>query len=512
LAPLALFRCDASPAIGAGHVTRCLALAEALVEADWSVSFAVEHETVATVPTIATGCDLQELDGEPKDEPASLRRQFPDGVDLLVVDHYGRDVSFERACRGWARRILVMDDGTGRQHDCDLLVDAAASEQAIYAGCVPATTRMLLGPPHALIRQAFVTRRESALQRRDGRAVNEILLSFGAADPQNANAVALEALDCFVDDISVIVAMSSLSPQVKEVRRRLRGRAQLALDADMAQLMTEADLAVGAAGVSAFERAALGLPSILVTLADNQRGVAEILTGVGAAVDGGKLGRDFAPRLRRLARELVDDPAARIRIAEAANQFVDGRGAQRLLLAVVGEARVSDGSFVRLRLAEANDERRLLELQHESQMRKYFRNPAIPNATEHARWMRRMLSDKDAVLAIIELNGQNAGMLRLDRQGRQGLAHYATSIAVSAPLRGRGVASAALSLIRRMKPMAIFEAHIMPENTASTQLFLRAGFVREDGDHYLSRPGTCGSLVQALEQGDARSGYSGRKL
>jgi RimJ/RimL family protein N-acetyltransferase len=63
-----------------------------------------------------------------------------------------------------------------------------------------------------------------------------------------------------------------------------------------------------------------------------------------------------------------------------------------------------------------------------------------------------------------------------------------------------------------MKPMAIFEAHIMPENTASTQLFLRAGFVREDGDHYLSRPGTCGSLVQALEQGDARSGYSGRKL
>src|SRR5262245_36129965 len=144
--PLALFRCDASPAIGAGHVVRCLALAEELVDAGWRVAFAVGDETISTVPRLAEiGIDVAVLDTTDT-ESSALARQFSGEADLLVVDHYACEAAFEHACRSFAQRIVVLDDGTGRMHDCDVLVDAAASEAAAYATHVPPHARVLSGP------------------------------------------------------------------------------------------------------------------------------------------------------------------------------------------------------------------------------------------------------------------------------------------------------------------------------------------------------------------------------
>ena len=111
-----------------------LPLAEALAETGWRAEFAVAPGTFSMVPALPIGdFAVHELGGD-RDEPAALRDYCPDGVDLFVVDHYQRDIQFEEACRGWARQILVMDDATGRRHDCDILVDAAASDRSVYEG------------------------------------------------------------------------------------------------------------------------------------------------------------------------------------------------------------------------------------------------------------------------------------------------------------------------------------------------------------------------------------------
>ena len=190
-----------------------------------------------------------------------------------------------------------MDDATGRRHDCDILVDAAAADRSVYAGAVPAPARLLLGPAYALMRRTFSERREEALRRRDGRAVKNILVSFGATDPWNATSVALSALESTAEDHAITVALSSQAPHLDEVRAKLHGQMQLVLDADMAKLMTEADLAIGAAGASSYERAVLGLPSVIVTLADNQRNLCKSLIRSGAAVDAGALDGDVKMRL-----------------------------------------------------------------------------------------------------------------------------------------------------------------------------------------------------------------------
>jgi UDP-2,4-diacetamido-2,4,6-trideoxy-beta-L-altropyranose hydrolase len=148
IAPRALFCCNASAATGAGHVSRCLALAEELNAAGWVVNFAVGADTLSIMPRLADGGLLiAEAPEFGSHEPDALHRQFPGGVDLLVVDDYSRDVAFEQACRAFARRILVIDDGTGRKHDCDVLLDSGATEAARYSGLVPEHASMLSARP-----------------------------------------------------------------------------------------------------------------------------------------------------------------------------------------------------------------------------------------------------------------------------------------------------------------------------------------------------------------------------
>jgi UDP-2,4-diacetamido-2,4,6-trideoxy-beta-L-altropyranose hydrolase len=334
-APVALFRCDASPTIGAGHVTRCLALAEILSETGWRIAFTVRPETVQTVPALAASGFKVRVLGDSNHELEALCAETSGNADLLVVDHYQWDVAVEQACRSFARKILVLDDATGRDHDCDVLIDAAAAGPEAYAGHVPAHARVLAGPAYALMRRSFVLHRPAALARRDGRPVKEILVSCGATDPTNVTSLVLDALDDVAHDVTVTVVLSSRAPKVDDVRRRLRGKARLLLDADnMADLMSYADLAIGAPGASAYERAVLGLPSILVTLADNQRGIARLMEEAGAAADGGVIDDGFAPRLGRIVERLLADGWARTRMAQAASALIDGRGAMMILKAV----------------------------------------------------------------------------------------------------------------------------------------------------------------------------------
>lgn len=484
----AIFRCDASPSIGAGHVSRCVAFAEALAAAGWLVRFVVGSETIATVPALAEcAFDVCVLAAGRERDLGALAVHAGEVADLLVIDHYELDHVFERSCRAWSHRIVVFDDATGRRHDCDVLVDASASDAAAYAGRVPADARLLLGPRYALMRRAFAERRPEALRRRDGRPVTEILVSFGATDPLNAASVVLASLDRFADEVTITVAMSSQAPHVEDIRRRLRGRGRLALDADMAELMTRVGLAIGAAGTSAFERAVLGLPSIVVALVENQRGIARMLIDANAAADAGSLDAEAPLRIASLLEAFIQDPASRVRMAQAASNIVDGQGSQRLLIAAVGEARAHDGSPVRMRLAESGDEAWLLELQREPQTRRYFRNSRNPTEVEHALWMRRTLGNPDILLVVIDDGGENVGTLRLDRL-HNGVDAFEVSIAIHPQYHGRGIGSAALSLAPRLRPAATLEAEILPENAASLALFTRAGYEMIGVNRYRCQP------------------------
>ena len=332
---LVVFRADAGPAIGSGHVMRCLSLASIFAEGGWEIGFAANDETYRSVAALSeTRIRCVSLPDAAADEPPTMRQQWQEGANILVVDHYERGAVFEHACRGWARRILVLDDLANRDHDADVLVDAGNSS-VDYRGLVGGRCKILAGPEYAIVHAAFRMIRDRALARRDGRSVGRVLVSFGQGDAPNATMRALTALDQVHFSGEVDAVLGRAAPHLNEVQARANGRIRVHVDArEMHVLMTHADIAIGAGGVTTWERCCLGLPSVVVTLADNQVHQADIIAQEGAAISVGRVDAGIEWRLADALRCYFGEDRLRIAAAQAASGMVDGHGCARIIAAL----------------------------------------------------------------------------------------------------------------------------------------------------------------------------------
>jgi len=331
-----VFRADAGPGIGGGHVVRSLALAGALAARGWRCAFAVRAPTPETVPALArSGHEVLALEGHPGAEPAAIAGAFPEGAAWLVVDHYRRSAAFERAMRPWARRVLAVDDVPDRPHACEVLLDQTLGrEEGEYAGQVPSGCRLLLGPEYALLRPQFPAARPAALARRGRDAVERVLVSFGMVDGRGLTEPALGGLRRAGFRGAADVVLGACAPRLHAVRA---AAADLPFPVsvheqvdDMAALMTQVDVAIGAAGSTSWERCALGLPSLVAVAAENQARIARALAQAGAA-------RVIAERpplepeqVAAALETLGGSGEALAAMSRAAARVCDGRGAARV--------------------------------------------------------------------------------------------------------------------------------------------------------------------------------------
>ena len=486
IARFALFRADASPAIGGGHVQRCLALAETFAELGWRCGFACREGTVETVPALKSSRhDVFTLDGAVDDEAAELRALVASPCDLLIVDHYGRDGAFESACRSFTKRIMALDDQPTRAHDCDVLLDATPGRMASdYKRSVPPGCELLLGAEYALLRRQFALHRPAALERRQGQGpVERVLVSFGTTDPQNLTEIALRGIAESKLSLAVDIVLGSAAPHLKQIRQlitTLNINAHLHVDvADMAQLMIDADVAIGASGSSSFERCSLGLPSLVVVVAENQRQYAAAFVAAEAAESLGDGNALRAPDIAAALRKLATDSKRRLTMSRKAASLCDARGPLRVALGLLAPETTSNGTKVSLRLAKAGDRDMILAWQQYPASRRFSHNPQPPTAVEHAQWFAKTLDDPSRLLLIVQYGGAPAGMLRLDRETTS---QFKISI-LTAPERYRlGIGSAALALARRLLVRAQLHAEVLPANEASRVLFRKAGYrEREPG-------------------------------
>ncbi|MCH8488536.1 MAG: UDP-2,4-diacetamido-2,4,6-trideoxy-beta-L-altropyranose hydrolase [Oceanicaulis sp.] len=326
----AAFRCDAGAALGGGHLMRCLTLAQALSARGWGIEFLCREQPGAGLDRVtAAGFDLHRLsDDRPQTARACLKG---DEAVWLIVDHYGLDAAFQRAAcpPGW--RVMAIDDLADRKHDCALLLDQAPGRAAgDYDGRVPDGAARLIGPDYALLRPGFAVGRPVLPE---AGPLRQVLVAMGAADPANATGAVLDALAAR-GDLMVTVVLGSGAPHLVTVAGQVEARGEagrlLVQHGDMAGLMAQQDLAIGAGGMTGLERAAIGLPALIVTLADNQSLAASALHASGAAR---LIGDVRAPQWSEAilpALDAVAPPENRINMARPGLDLVDGRGAGRV--------------------------------------------------------------------------------------------------------------------------------------------------------------------------------------
>ena len=481
---LAVFRADASPTIGSGHVRRCLAIATALKHDGWTCRFAVGEESLPVVPELMSGAfEVRTLAPAETDAPEALARSAPEGCQLLVVDHYRLGRAIESSARQFAQRVVAIDDLADRAHDCDALIDATPGRNAAdYASYVADGTALLLGPAYAPLRPVFAASRiRRGVYSRDA---NRLLVNFGGTDPDNVTGAVLTALSSrqLPENLTADIVLGrgarhagSVTAQVAAMPDRFRLHLHTP---EMASLLAGADVAIGAGGVSALERCCVGLSSVVIVIAENQRLIAASLAKEGAA-----LLAHSADDAVQYAIALVGDRPAQRAMSAAGMSLCDGRGAARIAI-WVDPARAKDGLPVRLRPAAADDEAIILAWQQQPQTRRFARVARMPTADEHRAWFATKRSDPDCLLNIILHGNAPAGAVRLDRHADDG---WEVSIVVDAARHGIGIAAAALALARRLVPEARLLAEILPSNDASHALFARAGY-RWDGSWYVNRP------------------------
>ena len=361
------FRTDASLQIGTGHVMRCLTLADALAARGADCQFIcgahegnliefirgkgyvahalpVAHEAstgstppgpTASTPDLAHAHWLGATQAQDAEACAPiLAAQHPD---WLIVDHYALDARWERALAPHYRKLMVIDDLADRPHACDLLLDQTFGRDAAdYRPLVPADCHLLCGSQYALLRPEFAALRPYSLQRRARPALRELLITMGGVDKDNATGQVLQALrTCPLPaDCRITVVMGATAPWLEEIRRQAQDMPWptrvLVGVSDMAQLMADSDLAIGAAGATSWERCCLGMPTIMLVLADNQRKVAQGLEQWGAAklIN---LGQSATRQLRELLLPVIDDPAQLLNMSDCAASVVDGSGVNAVM-------------------------------------------------------------------------------------------------------------------------------------------------------------------------------------
>lgn len=212
-------------------------------------------------------------------------------VDWLVVDHYALEARWEEALRPQAKRIMVIDDLADRSHACNLLLDQTFGRQAAdYMSFVTEDCVLLCGSQYALLRPEFIALREYSLKRRAQPALKELLINMGGVDKDNFTAAVLRAIQhCSLpEDCKLTVVMGQTAPWLKDVQdlsNEIPRPTQVLVGVDnMAQLMANSDLAIGAAGATSWERCCLGLPSISLLLAENQKFIMANLVNSGSII------------------------------------------------------------------------------------------------------------------------------------------------------------------------------------------------------------------------------------
>ncbi|MDW1899891.1 UDP-2,4-diacetamido-2,4,6-trideoxy-beta-L-altropyranose hydrolase [Vibrio sp. Vb1337] len=495
-----VFRVDASLLVGSGHVMRCLVLAEEFAHKGHDVEFACSplegdmrafiRERGFQVTTLAKPREVIEPLHD-ADYAAWLQKSISEDVqdflteityaDLVVTDHYAIGIEWqEQVIASLDCRILAIDD-LGRCHKADLILDQTLGrDEAAYSA---SQSKVLAGSEFALLRSDFASKRESALSRDISNKPLKVLVSMGGIDAPNATFKVLESL-CGKVEAKFTVLLSPRAPHFDQVKEWCASRADVShLDfvSDMASLMLEHGIAIGAPGTTSWERACLGLPNVIVPLAENQQLICKQLVKHSASL---KVDIEDIPS--RLLSEFLTVLKQWPQFKDANLSLCDGRGARRVSYEVeLLLDETTDG--LSLKPASQEDIALIYEWQCHPETRKYALTPEVPTWVEHQAWMfKKLKSASDYFYMIVSRDdGNKVGAVRLDRTEP---GHYLVSIFLDPKSYGKGIAFKALSIVDAIHPDVTLHATVLKANSASQRLFQKCCYQQVDEETYIRRP------------------------
>jgi len=483
------FRVDASSHIAYGHFMRCLTLADSLNHECHQILFLCRQLPLHLQQmVIRKGYSLsvfvkasvdEKLDdlqyshwlgvSQRYDALDSLKAMENGVWDWVIIDHYGIDHRWERMVRSKAKNILVIDDLADRQHECDALIDQNLYYNMMdrYASLVPSACHLFLGPKFAFLRPEFHILRKK-IKMRSGNIKN-ILVYFGGVDLDNNTMVAIEALMCLREEnasyekLQIVVVIGAQHPvleQIKSICEEQNFSFHIQTE-KMAELMSRADLAIGAGGISTFERLYMRLPAILKITESNQRVPLTYMKSIGLFELFANQSELKLALKGALGRENMSPPDC------------VGDGNSHLVTHI-------NRSSISIQKINQFDVRRTFKWLQRKELRDKFLLSRAPERSVHFQYWRKLInSSAERVYSIYYLDSHvgNCGLKHISGDSDAcELWIYIADLSV----RGKGVAKAVvLNLLEKAKfdlTKSTVYLHVSKENVVAVGLYKSAGF------------------------------------
>lgn len=477
------FRVDSSPIIGMGHLMRCLTLANGLKKRGFECYFICrDFEGNGARKFIDNDFSLDLLSVEglelskdwlgvpfEKDLKDVVNVVSKKPIDWLIVDHYEIDQKWEREFRIKfpKAKIMVIDDLL-RSHDCDLLLDQTYGRKPEdYRSLVPQTADLCLGTEFALLREDFTALRSQIHQTPDHKDCH-ILVTLGGGNQGKPLRIIGKALRELANKHSFSATVITGNVHDKHLAdfKHLGSCVELiSFSNDIAGLMAKADFAIGAGGGTSWERCCLGLPTIVLTLADNQIEIAKILSEKRAGISVSTEKQQISDAVEKL----LVDPQLLMCMSKNAAILCDGKGVGRVI------NRILCNSF-EFKDANASDAQFIFDARYLGGASSFYRNKEIPSFQSHVSWLESAFDNENILLFCASLCGVKVAHVRLDKSGS---ISGEIGICLAEDWRSRGVGRVVLESANQYFSTLGFSkiyAEVHEHNQPSVNIFERAGY------------------------------------
>ncbi len=486
-----LFRVDANSEIGCGHLMRCLALAQACPGKQLKTVFVLSS---SSSKGITENRSLDELDirfissepGSLQDSRETVQLAVQNNASWIVIDGYHFDETYHQKVKESGIRTLCMDDcGRLAYYHADIILNQNFhAEEGEYQNRSP-YTQLLLGSRYVLLRNEFLdlpgrTRNIPDQARR-------ILITMGGSDPQNITLRVVKWISelCLPDLIAdVVLGPSNLHfPEIRNYLNQQSGLFRIHRNVNnISGLMANADLAISSAGTTSWEMAFMGVPSLLIVIAENQRPIAEKLNSLGAAISLGWHGEITSGKVQRKFLELIGSPEQRKKMMQIGQGIVDGKGRERVVEEITK-------SRIELRPADESDCRMIYNWANDEIVREASFSTETISWDNHVEWFQTKLKDSGCEIYIAHNeDGIQLGQVRFEMDHNDAIISISLDPACRNKGYGRQIIAMGTRKIMERRNVEQVRAMVKKSNIASLRAFKNASFEKEGVDEFLGEP------------------------
>jgi UDP-2,4-diacetamido-2,4,6-trideoxy-beta-L-altropyranose hydrolase len=489
------FRVDSSYEIGTGHVKRCLSLASELARYQVQCIFFIKDLQGSLTEEIASsGHQVVILDYGNK---FTSKQDFDQTLDaeliiehlkimrpnLLIVDHYRIDIIWERKIKPYVEDVVVIDDYLNRPHDCSYFFNQNYFlGETLETSCINFKKGLFVGTRFALLGIEYLEKRMEMLKLKKSSTTSnslKCLVYFGGSDSEN---LILRMLN---------IVKKGLFPQIQfnmilgvnnrnsaDVKIKSISQKNIAIhehSKSLVSLLSESDIAIGSPGSTTWERMCLGIPSILISIADNQDSNLNYLSISGCIVSAGKIQDLTDEKIERSIKLLMNEKFLN-EMKKKCLTLVDGYGAKRVAQIILPNLKKKYS----LRSAQNYDIYMLYNWANEESVRENSLISDQISWERHAAWFAKKIYEKNSKLYILEVNLLPTGIVRFEYS--QELSAAVISFSIDQAFRSRGYGKKILSMGMKKYDGKRYVAYVKTCNEISIKIFESLNFIQTEYD------------------------------